>query len=121
MRAPRAVNQMLPSGPATTLHGYISESGSANSVNTPAGVMRPSVAKLDSVNQKLPSGPRARLSGAHPIVGMSKYVAAPVIVILPICAPPRFIVNHRLPSVPATSAQGPPDAASGNSVNVPLG
>ena len=100
------VNQRLPSGPAVILDEGSSFGASENSVTVPAGVMRPMPAA--SVNQTFPSGPSAIEFGFAPgeMPAVKSGSRAPAGVIRPIAPDP--LVNHRLPSGPATMSRGPP-------------
>ncbi len=72
----------------------------ANSVTTPAVVIRPIFLPKYSVNQRLPSGPAAMYQGLLFAVGMANSVMTPAVVIRPIRLAPCS-VNQRLPSGPA--------------------
>src|SRR5258708_10613124 len=68
----KSVNQRFPSGPAAspvTVAFTPSTTGSANSVITPAKVIRPILATLVSLNHTLPSGPVAITVGCASGVG----------------------------------------------------
>ena len=52
-----SANHRLPSGPAVIPSGWLCAVGMGNSVNAPAGVIRPILLDQDSVNHRLPSGP----------------------------------------------------------------
>src|SRR6266568_3243481 len=68
---PNSVNQRAPSGPAVMPAGSLLAVGTANSVTTPAVVMRPilSADTADSVNQRAPSGPAVMPTGLLLAVG----------------------------------------------------
>src|SRR5512143_1309164 len=80
--------------------------GMANSVMTPAVVIRPILLPAASVNQRAPSGP-AVIPGICPGVGTANSVSTPAVVIRPIRGLKYALsVNHRAPSGPAVMAAG---------------
>ena len=99
-----SVNQRLPSGPAAIPKGSPLAVGIANSVMTPAVVIRPILEEerpeRRSVNQRLPSGPTAIASIWALAVGTANSVMTPAVVIRPILLP-LYSVNQRAPSGPA--------------------
>src|SRR5512142_562116 len=73
--------------------------GMANSVITPAVVIRPILLPSASVNQRAPSGPAVMPAGALFGVGTANSVITPAVVIRPILLS-LISVNQRAPSGP---------------------
>ena len=107
------VNHRLPSTPVVIPYGEPSvipvqvPQLSANSVITPAGVMRPISLLPYSVNQRFPSGPAVMIRGFSPGVGSWNSVTVPEGVMRPMALPPGPVsVNHMFPSGPAVMEYG---------------
>src|SRR5207244_6484266 len=60
---------IFPSGPTAMSVGWLAAVGTANSVTTPAVVIRPILLPACSVNHRLPSGPAVIPVGVLPAVG----------------------------------------------------
>jgi hypothetical protein len=90
------VNQNVPSCPAVIPWTWPLPPGRANSVITPAAVMRPILLPLSSANHNAPSGPSAIPWGSRLAVGMGNSVIAPLIAISPILLV-KGSVNHSPP------------------------
>lgn len=79
----------------------------ANSVTTPAVVMRPMRRPLVSVYQRLPSAPATIERGLLPgVMPAENSVTTPAGVMRPI-RPASYSANQRLPSGPAVMPSGP--------------
>src|SRR5262249_39060484 len=102
-----SVNQRLPSGPAVIPSGrLLAVMPVANSVTTPAGVIRSIRSLLSSVNQRLPSGPAViPLGTLSVVIPVANSVTAPAGVTRP-TRWPFDSVNQRLPSGPAVIPKG---------------
>src|SRR5688572_22678063 len=116
---PSSTNQRWSSGPAVMPCGRLPPAnGTTNSVMTPAGVIRPICAVLDSVNHRLPSGPATMSAGPTGMLpgatGSVYSVTTPVVVMRPILLlllPSRISsVNHSASSGPAVMPTGALDA-----------
>src|SRR5947209_6088881 len=135
-----SVNQRLPSGPAAIPTGRaLREMPAANSVITPAGVirpMRPTPGKGRTVNgsgnwplsanHMFPSGPAVMPVAKAPKVMVANSVTIPAGVIRPMretLSPPPLSVNHMFPSGPLAIPFGPEAGVMplANSVITPAG
>jgi hypothetical protein len=95
-RLVRAAGAAAPA-PAVILRGSLAAMGTANSVITPAVVMRPMLLPLRSVNQRLPSAPTVIPSGKLFADGVANSVTAPANVMRPILPVPAS-PNRNAPS-----------------------
>ncbi len=115
------MNHKLPSEPAVITCKPALGVGTANSVNTPAGVIRPTWLAFSSANHRLPSGPAVIDLRPALDVGTVNSVMTPAGVIRPTLLPASS-VNHRLPSGPEVISCKPAlGVGTGNSVMTPAG